>query len=224
TGGTASRGPMLAPEQRASTGRLVAWACTTAPESRRGARVTCSIAGAHAVMAEMVRRAEGGKRSFARILEDDLFRPLGMRETSLGPRDDLVPRLCPVVARFTEPGLFGPSEVDGIGALFSIPGAEIPAGGYLTTLADLARFVEMLRRGGELDGARILSPAMLELATRNHTGDKPNALFDYTIEMRGWAPFPASIGLGFFVRGDAIIPGPFGNLSSARTFGGIGAG
>src|SRR5947208_13336109 len=120
-------------------------------------------------MAEMVRRAEGGKRSFARILEDDLFRPLGMRETSLGPRDDLVPRLCPVAARFTEPGLFGPREVDGIGALFSLPGAEIPAGGYLTTLADLARFVEMLQRGGELDGARILSPAMIEFATRNHT-------------------------------------------------------
>ena len=117
-----------------------------------------------------------------------------------------------------------PPPLQGIGALFSIPGAEIPAGGFLTTLHDLARFVEMLRRGGELDGARILSPAMLDLATRNWTGDKPNALFDYTIEMRGWAPFPASIGLGFFVRGDAIIPGPFGNLSSARTFGGIGAG
>src|SRR6266566_2566221 len=142
-------------------------------------------------MAEMVRRAEGGKSSFA---------------------------------RFPEPGLFGPSEVDGIGALFSIPGAEIPAGGYLTTLADLARFVEMLRRGGELDGARILSPAMLELATRNHTGDKPNSLLDYTVQMRGWEPFPAAIGLGFFVRGEGVIPGFFGNLCSPRTFGGLGAG
>src|SRR5206468_7065792 len=53
-----------------------------------------------------------------------------------------------------------------------LPGAEIPAGGYLTTLADLARFVEMLRRGGELDGARILSPAMLEFATRNHRSEE----------------------------------------------------
>ena len=121
-------------------------------------------------------------------------------------------------------GLFGPSEVDGIGALFGIPGAEIPAGGYLTTLADLARFVEMLRRGGELDGARILSPAMLELATRNHTGDKPNSLLDYTVQMRGWEPFPAAIGLGFFIRGEGVIPGFFGNLCSPRTFGGLGAG
>ena len=114
--------------------------------------------------------------------------------------------------------------IEGIGALLSIPGAEIPAGGFLTTLGDLVRFVEMLRGGGDLDGARILSPAMLEFATRNWTGDKPNALLDYTVQMRGWAPFPASIGLGFFVRGEGIIPGPFGNLSSPRTFGGIGAG
>src|SRR5436853_458239 len=116
----------VAPEELAGSERLVAWACTTAPESLPGERVTYSIAVAHAVMAEMVRRAEGGKRSFARILEDDLFRPLGMRETSLGPRDDLVPRLCPVAARFTEPGLFGPSDVDGIGALFSMLCRDAP--------------------------------------------------------------------------------------------------
>jgi len=224
TSGIVSRVPDLAPDEVASVERLTAWACTTIPESIPGERVTYSIAVAHSVMAEMVRRAEGSRRSFARILEEDLFRPLGMNETSLGPRDDLLARLCPVVARFTEPGLFAPQEVSGIGLLLTLPGAEIPAGGYLTTLADLVRFAEMLRRGGELDGRRILSPAMIELATRNHTGDKPNSLLDYTIQMRGWAPFPASLGLGFFVRGDGVVPGPFGNLCSARTFGGLGAG
>src|SRR5438876_5342096 len=61
TSGIASRVPMLAPEELASIERLVAWACTTAPESLPGERVTYSIAVAHAVMAEMVRRAEGGE-------------------------------------------------------------------------------------------------------------------------------------------------------------------
>ena len=224
TSGIASRVPIVPPEDLVSIERLVAWACHTTPESVPGERVNYSIVVAHAVMAEMVRRAEGAKRSFGRILDEDLFRPLGMADTSLGPRPDLVRRVCPVVARFTEPGLFAPFEIEGIGALLSMPGAELPAGGFLTTIGDLSRFVEMLRRGGELDGARILSPAMLDLATRNWTGDKPNALLDYTVQMRGWAPFPASIGLGFFVRGEAIIPGPFGNLSTPRTFGGLGAG
>ena len=224
TSGIAARVPLVPPEDLISIERLVAWACTSMPESLPGEQVTYSIAVAHAVLAEMVRRAEGAKRSFAEILAQDLFQPLKMNETSLGPRPDLTGRLSPVVACFTEPGLFAPEEIAGVGLLLTIPGAEIPAGGYMTTLADVARFAEMLRRGGELDGARILSPAMIDFATRNHTGDKPNALLDYTVQMRGWDPFPASIGLGFFVRGDGVIPGPFGNLSSPRTFGGWGAG
>jgi CubicO group peptidase (beta-lactamase class C family) len=224
TSGITSSVPTLPPEELTSIERLVAWACTTLPESVPGAQVTYSIAVAHAVLAEMVRRAEGSKRSFARILEEDLFRPLGMTETSLGPREDLTSRLCPIVARFAEAGLFAPGDVPGLAALFGIPGAEVPAGGYLTTLGDLSRFAEMLCRGGELDGARILSPAMIEFATRSFTGDKPNSLLAYTTGLRGWEPFPASIGLGFFVRGDGVIPGPFGNLSSPRTFGGLGAG
>src|SRR5438552_11305460 len=125
TSGITSRVPAIPPEDLVSIERLVAWACTTTPESLPGERVNYSIAVAHAVMAEMVRRAEGAKRSFGQILEEELFRPLGMTETSLGPRADLVRRLCPVVARFSEPGLFAPAEIQGIGALFSIPGAEI---------------------------------------------------------------------------------------------------
>ena len=47
---------------------------------------------------------------------------------------------------------------------------------------------------------------------------------DYTVGYRGWEPWPAYIGLGFFVRGTRPIPGPFGALSSPETFGGWGAG
>ncbi|MGH7860142.1 MAG: serine hydrolase domain-containing protein, partial [Candidatus Binatia bacterium] len=224
TSGIMSAVPTIPPEDLASIERLAGFAAASLPESLPGQRVTYSILVAHAVMAEMVRRAEGSKRSFRQILEEDLFQPLGMKETSFGPRSDLMKRLNPVVACYGEAGLFDPQGIPGLGALLTMEGAEIPAGGYVTTLADLARFAEMLRRGGELDGARILSPAMIDLATRNHTGSLPNTLLDYTIDMRGWEPFPASIGLGFFVRGEGVIPGPFGNLNSPRTFGGLGAG
>jgi CubicO group peptidase (beta-lactamase class C family) len=88
----------------------------------------------------------------------------------------------------------------------------------------LFRFAEMLRRGGELDGARILSPAMIELVQINQTGDLPNSLMDYTYAFRGWEPFPAYLGLGFFLRGEGIHPTPFGALASPETFGGLGAG
>ena len=42
--------------------------------------------------------------------------------------------------------------------------------GILTTSSDLARFLQMLLNGGELDGARIISPKTLELITQNHVG------------------------------------------------------
>jgi CubicO group peptidase (beta-lactamase class C family) len=104
------------------------------------------------------------------------------------------------------------------------PEAEIPALGCVTTAADLARFADMLRNGGALDGARILSPAMVETAMRNHTGDKVNETWAYALEMRGWKPWPAFLGLGFYLRGTGAHPAPFGTLASPGTFGGLGAG
>ncbi len=44
-------------------------------------------------------------------------------------------------------------------------------GGLTGTTADYLRFCEMLRRGGELDGARILGPRTIELMHRNHLTD-----------------------------------------------------
>lgn len=43
--------------------------------------------------------------------------------------------------------------------------------------ADLFRWAAALRRGGEVDGVRPLSPALARLATRNHTGGRPNSLW-----------------------------------------------
>jgi len=49
------------------------------------------------------------------------------------------------------------------------PPAFVSGGGGLTgTTADYLRFCEMLRRGGELDGHRIVGSRTLDLMTRNH--------------------------------------------------------
>jgi|LNFM01.1.fsa_nt_gb CubicO group peptidase (beta-lactamase class C family) len=204
--------------------KLTEWIGTQRPESLPGERVNYSIIAAHAVLADLVRRVDGRGRSFGRIITEDLFEPLGMRNTSLGPRADLVAKLCPVVACYEEPGMFYPQEVAGVGQVVLMEGAEVPAGGYLTTSADLHRFASMLARGGELDGVRILSPRTLAYCAQNHTGDRRNVLFDYARDTRGWAPWPANIGIGFFVRGSGIQPGPLSNFSSPQTFCGWGAG
>jgi CubicO group peptidase (beta-lactamase class C family) len=104
------------------------------------------------------------------------------------------------------------------------PGAVVPGGGAFSTVSDLCRCAEMLRRGGELDGARILAPATVEYLAQNHTGLMPNQVFKWLFAGRNWASCPAYLGLGFWGRGEQPTPGPFGNLNSARTFGGIGRG
>jgi CubicO group peptidase (beta-lactamase class C family) len=223
TSGVVSLPPPMPPEDFGNLQAFVAAICRTAPESRPGERVRYSITPAHAVMAEMVRRVDGGRRSFGQIMREDVFDPLGMRDTALGLPDRLRARLCPVVVVDRSPGLLDPDMLEGINLTLNAD-FEMPAGGYVTTIDDFARFGEMLRNGGALDGARILSPAMIEFVSRNYTGDKPNDIWEYAVETRGWPVFPAYLGLGFFLRGEGAHPTPFGSLASPRTFGGIGAG
>jgi CubicO group peptidase (beta-lactamase class C family) len=224
TSGLQSAIPTVAPDVLVSIDKLTDYACRSALESMPGARVNYSIVVAHSVMAAMAVRVDGRGRSFARMLDEDLFQPLGMKDTVLGPRPDLLARWCPIRSAYKEAGLFDPAAIEGMQHLLSQPGAELPAGGFLTTVRDMHRFAEMLRRGGELDGKRVLSPATIDFATQNQTGDRPNELWNYTTGYRGWDPFPAYLGIGFFLRGEKPTPGPFGSLNSPRTFGGIGAG
>ena len=54
---------------------------------------------AHAVLAEIVRRVDGGRRRFREILEEEIFHPLGMQDTALGLLKDFDERRVPVVVR-----------------------------------------------------------------------------------------------------------------------------
>jgi CubicO group peptidase (beta-lactamase class C family) len=223
TAGMPAMLPPIPPELAGNLEAVVAATCAALPECLPGTCVKYSALVAHAVLAEVVRRVEGSRRSFRQLVDEDLFVPLGMKSSSLGVRADLASRLAPVVARDRRRGLFEPEMLEMFGALMNAE-SEVPAGGYVSTVPDLFRFAEMLRHGGELDGVRLLSPATVELVQVNQTGDRPNSLWDYTYDFRGWEPFPANLGLGFFLRGEGIHPAPFGLLASPQTFGGLGAG
>ena len=224
TSGLMSAMPNVPLDVLVDVGKLTAWTAEQRPESLPGERVNYSLLVAHAVLAELLKRVDGRARSLRQIMEEDLFQPLGMTRTSLGPRADLAARLCPVVACYEEPGMFYPAEVAGVGSVVLMEGAEIPAGGFLTCIDDLHRFSTMLANGGTLDGVRLLSPRTLDYCARNHTGNLRNVLFDYARDTRGWQPWPASVGIGFFTRGEGVQPGPMSNFSSPKTFCGWGAG
>ena len=223
TGGMSSEMPPVPVDQLGNLEAAAAAVCAQPLLTAPGRIVSYSPIGAHAVLGELVRRLDGGSRPFRQILAEELFEPLGMKDTALGLRADLAARRVPIVVRDRSPGLFVPELLEALNVLLGET-TEIPGGGGVATAYDVYRWAEMLRRGGELDGVRILSPALLDLATRNHTGSEPNHLFDYMREHRGWDEYPALLGLGFFLRGEGIFPMPFGITASPRTFGGLGAG
>jgi CubicO group peptidase (beta-lactamase class C family) len=178
----------------------------------------------HVLLGEALRRTDPDRRSYRAIVQEDLFTPLKMNDTSVGMRADL--RSRHVVPDFrgnfpiTHPGH---SNLGPNGA-FEEEHAEMPWVGVASTVPDMFRFAEMLRRGGELDKARILSPATLEQATRNWTGEKPNELYKTLYHQRGWPPAPGYLGLGFSLRGTVLCHHLFGTLTSPGTFGNYGAG
>lgn len=93
-------------------------------------------------------------------------------------------------------------------------------GGLVSTMADYHRFTQMLIRGGELDGVRLLSPRTLEYMTTNHLPD------DRTLNEMGQVGFAEVVmeslgfGLGFSVN---LSPAQNGAVGSYGDYGWGGA-
>ena len=193
---------------------------TSAP----GERVDYSPLAHHALLGEMVRRTDLKGRSYREIAHQEVFDPLKMTSSSIGRAERLKERH--VIPNFgpNSPTQHLSSRVPGTNGAFEDPDAEMPWVGAVCSVPDLFRFAEMLRLKGELDGARILSPAIIELATRNWTGDKPNELYKGVANRAGWRPYPAYMGLGFALRGPGVHHAIYGTLCSPETFGNYGAG
>jgi CubicO group peptidase (beta-lactamase class C family) len=188
-----------------------------------GGDVNYSPALNHALMGEILRRVSGDGIAMRDLLARDLFDPLGMTSTALGAPARLADRLVPLKARFTATGWLTEHDVEVLNDVIS-EDAEMPWVGGVTTASDVLRLAEMLRQGGEWEGRRFIAPAVLDLATRNQTGDRPNELYGRLAVQNGWEVTPAYIGLGFMLAGDTLAPAMYGTFASPRTFGNYGAG
>jgi CubicO group peptidase (beta-lactamase class C family) len=134
------------------------------PEEPPGLHVKYAPLAHHALMGDALRRIDPKKRSYRQIVNEDLLKPLGMKDTAVGLRKDLRKRhLVPVFRGNSPTQHLGHSNLGPNGA-FEEELAEMPWVGIVSTAADMYRFAEMLRRGGELNGARILSPTMVARA------------------------------------------------------------
>lgn len=152
---------------------------------------------------------------FDLYLRDQVFRPLGMTDTSFTIADHQLPRFACNYQR----------QADGQLQLIDTPERSqyrsqtlfSGGGGLISTASDYFRFTSMLRNRGELDGVRLLGRKTIELMTMNHL---PGGQ-DLTQLARGGqfteTPYAGvGFGLGFSVMLDptrAQIPGSPGEYA-----------
>lgn len=105
-------------------------------------------------------------QSLDRFFRSRIFEPLGMTETGFWAEGPGADRLA--AAYMVNPaGTSAPALLLNGDAARARPAAWSGGGGLVGPAGDYFRFAEMLRRGGELDGVRLLSPRTVAYMTRN---------------------------------------------------------
>jgi CubicO group peptidase (beta-lactamase class C family) len=130
-----------------------------------------------------------------------IFTPLGMDDTSFGT--DRLERLAALYV--PQPGTGKAIRNDAFGQVgVGRPDYFSGGGGLVSSAADYHRFTQMLLRGGEFDGVRLLSPRTVALMTSNHLpGDVD--LEAYGRPLFAEMPFDGyGFGLGFSVLTDPV--------------------
>lgn len=157
------------------------------------------------ILGEILQRVTG--RSFSGYVREEIFLPLGMTDCWIGMPPEVYTAYGERIGymhglrggRLTQNPMEGRADV---------AAKCIPGGGGRGPMNQMGRLYEALLNGGELDGARILTPQTVEAMTARHR----SGMFDET--------FKAAIdwGLGFI-----LAIGSYGAYSSWRSFGHGGA-
>ena len=106
-------------------------------------------------------------KPFAQYLDEVIFQPLGMKDTAFQVAPDKADRFAANYQRGPDKKL---KLIDdpATSGFTKEPGFKSGGGGLTGTSADYLRFCEMLRRGGELDGHRVLGPRTIAMMHMNH--------------------------------------------------------
>ncbi len=165
------------------------------------------------VLGRVVEVASG--QSLDAFLADHVFGPLGMVDTAFSCPETDHDRLAALYSPLPgDPSQMVRNDAAGAAAL-SPPTFLGGGGGLVSTVEDYHRFAEVLRRGGELDGVRLLSPRTVRLMMRNHL---PGGA-DLTTFGRPLFAETAFDGTGFGLGGSVIIdPAATRTLGSAGEF------
>lgn len=134
----------------------------------------CNVS--YTILGELIHRLSG--LTYQDYLREQLFEPVGMRDTSFNPEPSQLSRVLPVQDLPPFPG--------GIEAFMAM---ALPAGGLFSTAADLVAFSQAFLNGGAGRFGRLLGPAALRVMTDLHT----QGIFEH----KNGELTPAYYGLGW---------------------------
>ena len=106
-------------------------------------------------------------QSLDEFFAERIFGPLGMTETTFGTPEQDAERLAALYSPNPETGRFARNDLMGAAALRK-PKCLSGGGGLVSSAADYHRFTQMLLRGGELDGQRVLGDRTVAFMAQNH--------------------------------------------------------
>ena len=148
-------------------------------------------------------------KPFDQYLQEPIFDPLGMGATSFWVRPEKLPRFAANYQREPDKTLKLIDDPER-STYRSNPSFFSGGGGLTSTTADYLRFCEMLRRGGELDGARILGPRTIDLMARNHLAGGKDLTQMAIGAFSETAYEGVGFGLGFAMTLDEVDAGSLG--------------
>jgi CubicO group peptidase (beta-lactamase class C family) len=148
-------------------------------------------------------------KPLAEYLDEVIFRPLGMNDTAFVVTPDKQERFAANYERGPDKRL-KLTDDPAASPYLREPDFKCGGGGLVGTTADYLRFCEMLRRGGELDGHRVLGPRTVELMHMNHL-DGGRTLTDMAIHGFSETAYDGvGFGLGFACTLGAVESGGLG--------------
>lgn len=168
------------------------------PGSRWMYSIATDVCGA------LIERISG--QPIGEYFNEHIFEPLGMTDTAFHVPADKADRFAANYIR-TPARLLQPIEFP-VGMNFhEIPAGPSGGGGLVGTMADYLRFADMLSRGGQLDGRRVIGERTLDLMGANHLpGGK--SLADLAFGFFAEAVYAgAGFGLGFASTVDPVAAG-----------------
>ncbi|HEV7825676.1 MAG TPA: serine hydrolase domain-containing protein [Mycobacteriales bacterium] len=164
------------------------------------------------VLGRVVEVASG--RTLEEFFAERILGPLGMDETTFGVSEEEAGRLARLYLARPEGGIV-PFDRFGAAAI-GRPDFLSGGAGLVSTAGDYHRFTQMLLRGGELDGVRLLGPRTVAYMTRNHLPGGAD-LEAYGRPLYAETTFAGvGFGLGFSVVQD---PATYRVLTSAGEYG-----